>query len=118
MRGLPRSGGHRAVPVDAVRRRPLALTWGRPTGKASARETNDAAQATGAPAPQAGARSGQPVAGGHSGSRAAGGSGARGPEAGRVGAQGLAATFDSQQRGGPSHLRPQTRYRPSRPGLF
>lgn len=111
-----------------------------PQGKASARKTNGASRATGAPASRAAARYREPVpgregrplrrplrpggrgaapgAGGRSGSPAAGGSGARGPEAGRGGAQGLAATFDSQPRRGPSHLRPQVHYRPSSPGLF
>lgn len=56
--------------------------------------------------------------GGDLGSPAAGGSRGRGPEAHRVGAQGLATSADSQQRDGPFHLRPQIDYRPSSPACF
>lgn len=56
--------------------------------------------------------------GGNSGSPPAGGSGEQGPEAYWMGAQGLATTFDSRQRVGPFHLRPQIHCRPPNPGLF
>ena len=56
---------------------------------------------------------GSGTAGGNSGSTAAGRPRQQGPEAARVGAQGLATTLDSPQRVGPLHLRPESLQDPS-----